>query len=347
MSAIATIVAAVTVGVVELLIYLVATVVGAIATMVVTRASEASNRRRDRYSQALRTLVAWIEYPYRVRRRTDDDPATLTALADHGHELQERLAYHQARIATDHPNLARAYAGTRAMIDAVVGPAISEAWESNPVTKPTDMNLNGWGPGEECKREITNLQNEIQYCFGFRGFRRFAMRTVAYERQAVLDSAPLSARLEGSIMEYEIVFNPRFRRAFKRVLGTVLIVFVPTLVWLLAHKSSSPEDLATLSQWMLAPLPTFILASMALYWWILRRVTSWPNSTGQIERIVFPVGWVAYLMGFAMQVGYGLIGGVGWVAMSVFWAAVSVLILVAAGFVGVRVLDVDRQHREN
>lgn len=49
-----------------------------------TRAN--ATARRDRYAQAVRTLIAWAEYPYRIRRRTSDEPATLTALADRGHE---------------------------------------------------------------------------------------------------------------------------------------------------------------------------------------------------------------------------------------------------------------------
>ena len=58
-----------------------AAVLGAIVTMILTRVNEATNRRRDRYAEAVQTLVAWTEYPYRERRRTDDSPATLTALA--------------------------------------------------------------------------------------------------------------------------------------------------------------------------------------------------------------------------------------------------------------------------
>ena len=143
----------------------------AIATMVVTRAAEATNRRRDRYAEAVQTLVAWIEFPYRVRRRTDDDPATLAALADRGHDLQERLACHEAWIATEHPDLAGTYADSRAAIGAIVGPAVTEAWQCPPVLEPADMNLDGWGPGAECRDVIAKLQHEIENRFGIRRFR--------------------------------------------------------------------------------------------------------------------------------------------------------------------------------
>ena len=53
--------------------------------------------RRQRYLEAVQTLVAWTEIPYRVRRRAGNNPATL---ANRGHNLPKRLAYHQARITT-------------------------------------------------------------------------------------------------------------------------------------------------------------------------------------------------------------------------------------------------------
>ena len=140
----------------------------AAATMLVTRVGEATNRRRDRYAEAVRTLVAWVEYPYRVRRRTDDTPHTLTALASLGHDLQERLACHQAWIATERPDLARAYAQARASINEIVGPAIKEAWTSDPVTTPTGMNLNGWGPSAECTEVVANIQHAVEDRFGLR-----------------------------------------------------------------------------------------------------------------------------------------------------------------------------------
>jgi hypothetical protein len=143
----------------------------AIATMLVIRAGEATNRRRDRYAEAVQTLVAWIEFPYRVRRRTDDAPETLAALASLGHDLQERLACHEAWIATERPDIARVYAEARATITDAVVPAIKEAWESAPVTTPSEMNLNGWGPGTECKQAIADVQHTIESRFGMRRFK--------------------------------------------------------------------------------------------------------------------------------------------------------------------------------
>src|SRR5438093_3864461 len=95
----------------------------ATVTLVVTRVSDAANRRRDQYAAAVATLVAWIELAYRVRRRTDDRPETLTALANRGHELQERLACHEAWISTENSDVAAIYADARKTIGALVGAA--------------------------------------------------------------------------------------------------------------------------------------------------------------------------------------------------------------------------------
>lgn len=143
----------------------------AIVTTVAARASEATNRRRDRYAEAVATLVAWIEFPYRVRRRTCDEPAALSALAGHAHDLQERLACHQTWIATEHPAVAEAYARARATITACVGPAIAEAWAAPPVTSAAGMNLGDWGPAGACHDALLEVQHGIEQRFGYRRLR--------------------------------------------------------------------------------------------------------------------------------------------------------------------------------
>ena len=141
-------------------------------TLLINRLGASADRRRDHYAQAVQTLVAWIEYPYRVRRRTDDSPDTLRALADLGHDLQERLACHQAWIAAEKPATARKYAEVRSALGACVGPAANEAWTLPPVTTPAQMNLNGWGPAQECAPFISSLQHEIERRFGLRRLTR-------------------------------------------------------------------------------------------------------------------------------------------------------------------------------
>lgn len=146
-------------------------VITALVTMVVTRANAAASLRRDRYAQAVQSLVAWVEFPYRVRRRTDDSPETLSTLASLAHDLQERLACHQAWIGTEHPALARTYERTLAAINEVVGPAVTEAWGTPPVISAAGMNLGPWGPAAATRRPIAELQRAVEGRFGGRRLR--------------------------------------------------------------------------------------------------------------------------------------------------------------------------------
>jgi hypothetical protein len=134
----------------------------ATATLLINHVGAAADRRRDHYAQAVQTLVAWVEFPYRIRRRTNDSSETIGALADLGHDIQERLACHEAWIGADRPRLAEEYARVRGEVGALVGPAAEEAWTLPPVGAPAGMNLGEWGPGAEAKPLIAELQLAIE-----------------------------------------------------------------------------------------------------------------------------------------------------------------------------------------
>ena len=140
------------------------------AALTISRSGEAANRRRDQYAQAVQTLVAWTEFPYRVRRRTDDNPATLSGLVELGHDIQERLACHQAWIATEHPPVAASYGKARQTIGPTIGAAISEAWNTPPASSAVEMNLGDWGPGATCEAAVAEFQRQVERRFGIRRF---------------------------------------------------------------------------------------------------------------------------------------------------------------------------------
>ena len=160
----------------------------AVATLAVSRAAEIANRRRVRYAEAVQALVAWIEFPYRVRRRTSDEPTVLADLARHGHDLQERLAFQQAWIGTESRRVAHAYVIARTAIDHVVGPALADAWSCSPATKATDMVLGSWGPGSSSRDVIAALQVQISTRFGLKRIFKFRVG------RAVLPNATETAR---------------------------------------------------------------------------------------------------------------------------------------------------------
>ncbi|MEV4415594.1 hypothetical protein [Catellatospora sp. NPDC049609] len=130
-----------------------------------TRAN--ATARRERYAQAARTLVAWAEYPYRIRRRTGDDAATLTALADRGHALQEQLAESRAWIAAESQAISEVFDNCHREITTLVGPACGAAWKAAPVTTGAEMNLGNFGPrGVEVI--VARMERAVIYRFGLR-----------------------------------------------------------------------------------------------------------------------------------------------------------------------------------
>lgn len=139
--------------------------------LVLKRFDTADGRRRDHYADAVSTLVAWSEFPYRVRRRVDDEPDTMAALAAIGHDLQERLACHEAWISTDSATAAAAFKMARASLAEPVGEAIKDAWDKPPISKASEMNLGTWGPGSVAAPVVTELQGKFATRFGPERFK--------------------------------------------------------------------------------------------------------------------------------------------------------------------------------
>ena len=114
---------------------------GAIIIAFIPRWSDANERRRTRYAKAVEGLVAWAEYPYRVARRTDDNPETLKELAALGHSLQQNLAFDGAWISSENAQMGKLYHGVLSLVKAQVRTATTNAWQKPPVTSPSDMNI--------------------------------------------------------------------------------------------------------------------------------------------------------------------------------------------------------------
>lgn len=143
------------------------TVVANIVTAAMTRLRASAEVRRQRYAAAVKLLAERIEYPYRVRRRTDNEPATLAKLADLGHDLQQRLAETRAWVAAENAIMGDVFEACVATLDEPFKEAAHEAWEADPVTEPAQMNLNGFGLGDQ-QRVIASMQCALVYRFGWR-----------------------------------------------------------------------------------------------------------------------------------------------------------------------------------
>jgi hypothetical protein len=150
-----------------LVVVLGSTVLGTLATTVLANLRAAADARRDRYAKAMRSLVAWVEYAYRIRRRTDDSKDTLAALAERGHTLQEQLAESRAWIAAESRAVSQVYEGCIRDINTVVRPAIQQAWNQPPVNSPAEMILGDFGP-RGTQEIFARLEQAIHYRFGLR-----------------------------------------------------------------------------------------------------------------------------------------------------------------------------------
>ncbi|MGW6261527.1 hypothetical protein [Streptomyces sp. NPDC055085] len=123
--------------------------------------------RRDRYAAAVKLLVARIEYPYRIRRRISDNPDVLNALAATGHDLQERLAEIRAWISTESSVLSDVFDDCITRLDAPFKQACTDAWNAAPITAAAQMNLGGFGMGNQ-QHIVTTMERTLTYRFGHR-----------------------------------------------------------------------------------------------------------------------------------------------------------------------------------
>lgn len=142
-------------------------VVANIVTAAMTSLRASAEIRRQRYAAAVKLLAERIEYPYRVRRRTDNEPQTLAKLADLGHDLQQRLAESRAWVAAENAVIGKVFEACVATLDGSFKEAAREAWEADPVTEPAQMNLNGFGLGDQ-QPALASMQCALVYRFGWR-----------------------------------------------------------------------------------------------------------------------------------------------------------------------------------
>lgn len=144
-----------------------ASLLAAVLTSVLTGLRGLATARRDNYAAVVESVVAWAEYPYRVRRRTDDEPATMTRLVELGSDLQENVARRRAWVETESPAVGEEIGRVIENVRSRVGPSIAEAWRTPPVTSAAGMNVSPFGPGD-LSQELDRLHGAIKWRFGLR-----------------------------------------------------------------------------------------------------------------------------------------------------------------------------------
>lgn len=143
---------------------------GSVGAVLVAQVFASADSRRDNYAEAVAVLLSWSEFPFMIRRRVDDLPATLQHLADHGHEFQERLARSEAWVAAESKAMGAKYTTLISEVKAAIGPLLKEAWESPPIAAAAEMNLNGWGAkaSSGVRQQINEFRGQTPLRFGWR-----------------------------------------------------------------------------------------------------------------------------------------------------------------------------------
>jgi len=129
--------------------------------------ADRAQQRRQRYAEMVAALVSWAELPFRIRRRSSNDPTVRAALVERTHELQERLVVHGAELSAECPWLSKRYDHALATVKAATAPRLNEAWKLPLITDVGDMNLSGWGPAD-VEGAVRSWRAELRWRFGWR-----------------------------------------------------------------------------------------------------------------------------------------------------------------------------------
>ena len=114
----------------------------AVVTYFFTQRQSILERKRRACAEAVADALAWLELPYRVRRRLDDEPVTLTALADRMHHLQERLTFHDNWLRIELPSARPKYCALVDQVKTAARQSLRDAWTAGPLSGPGSMNMN-------------------------------------------------------------------------------------------------------------------------------------------------------------------------------------------------------------
>ena len=122
---------------------LAAAIAGLAAVFVYERGQRAAanDRKRETCGKAIADALAWMELPYRIRRRLDNDPETLRAMANRIHTTQESLLFYQSWLRVELPEAYDHYAQLVSALKATTRTAMQDAWETEPSAAAADMNI--------------------------------------------------------------------------------------------------------------------------------------------------------------------------------------------------------------
>jgi hypothetical protein len=116
---------------------------GVITTLVTYLLSQRAARRSQRaatFAEAIAAVEDYAEMPYRIRRRRPTTEARYD-LTDEVSKIQARLAYHQALLQIEVPEVAEPFGALVRATKIQAGGQMKAAWQQPAFTDDTQMNL--------------------------------------------------------------------------------------------------------------------------------------------------------------------------------------------------------------
>jgi hypothetical protein len=127
-------------------------VAGAVITATITYGLNQRATRRERqantFAQALLAIEDYAEMPYRIRRRPGT-PEARRELTEQISQIQSRIAFHQAWLSLETPEVARRYDALVQAAKIQAGRQMREAWLMKATKKDAQINLGTAYPRDE------------------------------------------------------------------------------------------------------------------------------------------------------------------------------------------------------
>lgn len=123
----------------------IAAVVGAVINLALARYKDVADERarlRTSFAEAFEIAVQYKEFPYAIRRRNADEPATeRVRLSTELSKVQARLSYFTVWTTGESEPVGKAYKSLIDQLRMTAGTACREAWLAPSITADREMNI--------------------------------------------------------------------------------------------------------------------------------------------------------------------------------------------------------------
>jgi hypothetical protein len=100
-----------------------------------------NERRAKAFAEALAAVEDYLEMPYRVRRRPASEPETRAMLTNQMSDIKARIAFHQAWLQVEAPQVAAAFDDLVRAAQEEGGAQMQQAWQEPLRDTDAAMNL--------------------------------------------------------------------------------------------------------------------------------------------------------------------------------------------------------------